>query len=125
MVDKLVSLVSLVNCERYVRYRDIWDLRWLVQQGASLEAALLQKKLLDYRVENYVERSVAMGARLPAIIQGKEFRDTLGRFIPVDVRERTLEQPKFLEYLTAETVALLARARQAVAGDVNETVFRI
>ena len=31
MADKLVSLI---NCRRFVRYRDIWDLRWLAQQGA-------------------------------------------------------------------------------------------
>lgn len=122
MADKLVSLV---NCDRYVRYRDIWDLRWLVQQGAVLDAVLLQKKIVDYRVENYVDRSKAMGERLPDIIHGKEFMDTLGRFIPVDVQERTLSQRKFLDFLTTETVALLEKARHAVAGGVKETEFRI
>lgn len=122
MADKLVSLV---NCDRYVRYRDIWDLRWLVQQGAVLDAVLLQKKLVDYRVENYADRSKAMGERLPDIIHGKEFLDTLGRFIPVDVQERTLGQRKFLDFLTTETVALLEKARHAVVGGVKETEFRI
>lgn len=36
-----------------------------------------------------------------------------------------LEQAGLLEYLTAETVTLLAKARHAVAGDVKETGFRI
>lgn len=33
MADKLVSLV---NTTGYVRHRDIWDLRWLKQQGAKV-----------------------------------------------------------------------------------------
>ena len=32
MADKLVSLV---NCTAYVRHRDIWDLHWIGQHGAS------------------------------------------------------------------------------------------
>ena len=35
MADKLVSLV---NTQRYVRHRDIWDLRWLKQQGAAVNS---------------------------------------------------------------------------------------
>jgi len=35
MADKLISLVS---CQRYVRHRDIWDLRWLKQQGGRINA---------------------------------------------------------------------------------------
>lgn len=32
LADKLVSLPA---CTAYVRHRDIWDLHWLRQQGAS------------------------------------------------------------------------------------------
>ena len=41
MADKLVSLPAT---RRYIRYRDIWDLTWLQQQGAALDVDLVRKK---------------------------------------------------------------------------------
>jgi len=53
MADKLVSLV---NTTGYVRHRDIWDLRWLKQQGAQLKTQWVVDKISDYRVDNYPEK---------------------------------------------------------------------
>lgn len=122
MADKLVSLV---NCQRYVRHRDIWDLRWLAQQGAVPDAALLLHKLQDYRVEDYLPKLRSMVQHLPDIIHGKQFVDTLTRFIPMPVQERTLRQPKFLDFLTSHTQALLGKAEQLLEGDEAQAVFRI
>jgi predicted nucleotidyltransferase component of viral defense system len=52
MADKLISLV---NTTRYVRHRDIWDLRWLKQRGTLInETKLLLsdlKKLFDSKTK--------------------------------------------------------------------------
>lgn len=122
MADKLVSLI---NCERYVRYRDIWDLRWLVQQGATVDAALLNHKLVDYQVSNYPQKVQQMIERLSDIIYGKEFFDTLSRFIPMEVQERTLRQQKFLNFLVVETRELLVKAQHAVTDSAAELKFRM
>src|SRR5699024_11162823 len=52
-IDEILSdkLVSLVNTKAYVRHRDIWDLQWLKQQGATPNVDLLLKKIRDYSVE--------------------------------------------------------------------------
>jgi len=50
MADKLVSLV---NTRRYVRHRDIWDLRWLKQSGAAINHEWVNNKIHDYRVNDY------------------------------------------------------------------------
>jgi predicted nucleotidyltransferase component of viral defense system len=50
MADKLVSLPAT---QRYVRYRDIWDLSWLKQQGAVVQTELVQRKIADYRLTDY------------------------------------------------------------------------
>lgn len=104
MADKLVSLI---NCRRFVRHRDIWDLRWLAQQGAAPNRALVEHKIEDYDVEHWPEWAEEMRGQLPEIIHGKTFRDTLTRFIPVDVQERTLDREGFLEHLLQSTDQLL------------------
>lgn len=107
LADKLVSLVA---CTSHVRHRDIWDLHWLRQQSARFDPALVQNKIRDYSVPDYPALSAQLIDRLPGIIRGKEFRDQMSRFIPLDVQERTLLKDKFLEMLTRETALALRHA---------------
>lgn len=104
MADKLVSLVNTV---RYVRHRDIWDLRWLKQRGARINPSWVRQKIEDYAIADYPARLDAMWNRLPEIIHGAAFRDELIRFIPIDVQERTLSRAKFYDALAAEIRDLL------------------
>jgi len=107
MADKLVSLV---NCTAYVRHRDIWDLRWLEQQGARIDGDLVRNKIKDYGVLDYTGKAEQFISRLPDIVHGKDFRDQMSRFIPLDVQERTLAKDKFLSFLEQDTARLLAAA---------------
>jgi predicted nucleotidyltransferase component of viral defense system len=113
MADKLVSLV---NCTAYVRHRDIWDLHWLAQQGAKRDDELLRHKLGDYGVTGYRSKAAQLIKRLPEIIRGKEFRDQLARFIPLDVQERTVSKDKFLALLERETVLAIRHAAGSRVG---------
>jgi predicted nucleotidyltransferase component of viral defense system len=110
MADKLVSLV---NCTAYVRHRDIWDLHWIGQHGAHFDSELIQHKLADYHVAGYQDKAARLIERLPGIIHGKEFRDQMSRFIPLDVQERTLLKEKFLALLEKETIRNLTNAVKA------------
>ncbi|MFO1257115.1 MAG: nucleotidyl transferase AbiEii/AbiGii toxin family protein [Gammaproteobacteria bacterium] len=104
MADKIVSLVA---CQRYVRHRDIWDLRWLKQQGANLNIDYVFSKVQDYRIEFYQEKLEDMINRLGDIIHSKPFMDEMSRFIPTNVQERTLKKDKFLDFLVNENKTLL------------------
>lgn len=107
MADKLVSLVA---CTAYVRFRDVWDLQWLRQQGATMNAEWVQKKIEDYNVRRYREMAASLIERLPAIVHGKEFKDQMSRFIPMEVQERTLLKEKFRALLIDETSKVLQQA---------------
>ncbi|MBW2366558.1 MAG: nucleotidyl transferase AbiEii/AbiGii toxin family protein [Deltaproteobacteria bacterium] len=112
MADKLISLV---DCRAYVRHKDIWDLRWLRQQGAMVNPGHISKKLNDYNVIDYKVKVDEMIERLPGIINGKDFRDQMLRFIPIDVQERTLLKKKFLIFLENETIQLLKETGKLIA----------
>lgn len=86
-LDEIVAdkLVAFVNCQSHIRYRDIWDLHWLKQQGAKLNKEFVSQKIKDYKIENYSHKVNRIIKQLPKIIHGKEFRDQISRFIPMDV----------------------------------------
>ena len=117
MADKLVSLV---NCNCYVRYRDIWDLRWLKQHGAGIKTEWIDAKIRDYRIENYVNKLDKMQSRLPDIITRKDFKEEMKRFIPMDVQERTLLKDKFYDFLTHEIRGLLSEVRRQLIGGADD-----
>lgn len=122
MTDKLVSLV---NCQRYVRHRDIWDLRWLKQQGAQINMAWLVNKLGDYQIGDYPKKLNVMWQRLPEIIHGAAFKAEMTRFIPMDVQERTLAKDKFYDHLSNEIRSLLDDVRRGLNGTPAEVEFRM
>ncbi len=108
MADKLVSFVS---CIRHIRYRDIWDLRWLKQQGAKINQQYIQSKILDYKITDYNQNLDTTLQNLSNIIHGKEFHNEMSRFIPMDVQARTLKKDKFLEFLNSEIKILLSEVK--------------
>ncbi|GGY09003.1 hypothetical protein GCM10007160_40540 [Litchfieldella qijiaojingensis] len=113
MADKLVSLV---NTQKYVRHRDIWDLQWLKQQGAKPDIDLVQKKIHDYRVEHYGDKARQMQERLPGIISGQSFNNEMTRFLPTETLERTIHNPKFADFLSRELKNLLGSVVQTLEG---------
>jgi predicted nucleotidyltransferase component of viral defense system len=122
MADKLISLV---NTERYVRNRDIWDLRWLKQNSAVVDLELVSKKIYDYGISDYPGKLEVMLERLPGIIHGETFRNEMMRFIPDDVRERTLEKDKFYDFLEVEVRGLLEEVRSGLQGAKIEDAFQL
>lgn len=104
MADKIVSLVA---CEKYIRHRDIWDLRWLKQQGATLNMNYITSKIKDYKVDLYKEKLKNRILQLDDITHSRAFLDEMSRFIPMNVQERTLKKDKFLDFLANENKILL------------------
>jgi predicted nucleotidyltransferase component of viral defense system len=112
MADKLVSLV---NTQRYVRHRDIWDLRWLKQAGTTINHEWVNNKIHDYRVNDYDLKLESIRQRLPEIIHGEGFKSEMARFLPVEAQERTFMKDKFCDYLTSEVRRMLDEVRRGMS----------
>lgn len=119
MADKLVSLA---NCQRYIRHRDIWDLRWLQQKQATLNPELVAKKIEDYQIIDYPKRLSHLLERLPEIIQSDAFSAQMRRFIPADVQERTLNKSAFYDFLCREIQQLYQSLQQQLYGSPKSEV---
>jgi predicted nucleotidyltransferase component of viral defense system len=110
------KIISLVNAEKYIRHRDIWDLRWLKQQGALVNIDLIKRKVLDYEIEGFKEKINNMLNKISDIVHGEDFRSQMSRFTPLDAQEKTLLNPKFYDYLTAELSNQLAEVKNLFYG---------
>lgn len=113
MADKLVSLV---NTQKYIRYRDIWDVQWLRQQGAELEPTLVRDKIRDYGVVAYAEKAERLMERLPKIVSGPEMHKEMRRFLPQESLARTFDRSGFRGFLSRETVEIL----RSVVASLND-----
>lgn len=96
LADKVVAFPASV---KNIRYRDIWDIAWLRQQGAQLDPALVERKVDDYHIEGYARLLENAAVRLPGVIEGKPFLDQMSRFIDAETVARTLQVAGFAGYL--------------------------
>ena len=117
MADKLVSLPAT---QRYIRYRDIWDLIWLQQQGANLDADLVRKKLADYRLTDFEQALDQRIASLSDILAEGKLQAEMKRFIPSDVYDRTLGKEKFSAYLNHSLRKLLQELQNQLYKSIQE-----
>lgn len=122
MADKLLSLVA---SEKKVRYRDLWDLPWLHQQGVSPRVEWLQAKITDYGVSDYETKLQRRLADLSSLIQGDAFREQMTRFLPAAVLDRTLERSGFLDYLERTNRELLTSVQRGLTGELEGPEFRM
>ena len=108
MADKLVAFPA---AQQSVRYRDLWDLVWLKQHGATPSMAMIEKKIADYGIADYerlLDQKIAM---LNDILVGPVFHREMRRFLPQHVQQRTLDNRTFMDYLRSENLALFAKVR--------------
>jgi hypothetical protein len=106
MTDKIVAFI---NTEQYVRYRDIWDLHWIKQQGAMFQEEWLSKKIRDYRIDHFQEKLEKMKLRLPDLIEGDVFLREINRFLPIDIQNRTIKNPLFRKALLDQLITIFNR----------------
>lgn len=122
MADKIVSLAAT---KKYTRNRDIWDLPWLLQQGAKLNNDLVQQKLVDYKLNDYEAMLNDLIQRLPQLVQSDNFVNEMQRFLPTDVYDRTLGKSKFQAYLSNTLVKLFTEVHRALFSNGEDNEFRM
>ena len=109
MADKMVSLAAT---RKYVRYRDIWDLSWLKQQGATVRPDLVRRKLGDYRLPGDAAMFDDLIARIPDLVAGAELKNEMRRFLLSDVYDRTFGSKKFEGFLVGAIAGLFEELKR-------------
>lgn len=123
MADKIISLPAT---QRYVRHRDIWDLMWLQQEGATINKGLIEKKIIDYKIEGFIDMLDARISSIEDIVNGSDFDQEMKRFLSQEAYDRTLGKEKFRKFLISNLVGLLSSAKKELNANAdNEADFRL
>ena len=93
-----------------VRYRDIWDIAWLLTQGAQLDPLTVEKKLIDYGVQNYAEKLDALEVALPALVTG-DFSQEMQRFIAAPAHANRFSNPGYAGYFVSSVTSQLIKMK--------------
>lgn len=106
LADKLIALAYRA---RRIKPRDIWDIVWIKQRGVALSKDLVAKKLAA-RNKQTDDFRTALTLQLGKLMQEDEVRDDfnmeMSRFIPKQIKERTLDNPEYWAYVQAEVSAI-------------------
>ena len=111
LADKVVALSC---CRTYIRHRDVWDLLWLRKRRAEPDPDLVAKKAADYRITDFELFLREMRDRVANIAASKAFHTEMTRFIPPDIRTRTLDRPGFSLWLGSSVQTILQDVHAAL-----------
>lgn len=102
LADKLIALAYRA---RRIKPRDIWDIVWIKQRGIDLSKTLVEKKLTA-RLKQTEDFQHALSVQLAKLMLEDEVRDDfnmeMSRFIPKQIKERTLDNPEYWAYVQRE-----------------------
>lgn len=120
MADKIVSLVA---CQDRIRNRDIWDLGWLKQRNAIVLPDLIEKKIADYRIEDYRGKLEDRIENLGALVARPEFLAEMTRFISLKAQRGSIKKAGFLPFLARQVGGILSEAHERLYDPSPEAEF--
>ncbi|TXH96979.1 MAG: nucleotidyl transferase AbiEii/AbiGii toxin family protein [Rheinheimera sp.] len=102
LADKFIAVAYRA---RRIKPRDIWDIVWIKQRGVTLSPSLVEKKLAA-RHKQTNDFNAALELQLNKLQQDDEvrtdFNAEMSRFIPSQIKQRTLDNPEYWPYVQKE-----------------------
>ncbi|HJW82008.1 MAG TPA: hypothetical protein VJ396_07170, partial [Acidiferrobacterales bacterium] len=94
---------NLVPTPTKIRYRDVWDIAWLIGQGAKLDPRMVKAKIDDYGISNFEQLLDYAIRSIQGIASGADFKTQMQRFIRKSALDNSFGKPGYDAYL-ANTV---------------------
>lgn len=122
------KLVSFAGTERYIRYRDLWDLPWIAAQGASdrdLMSSLVRMKHGGYCCSDDLDLLLHKGrSRARKTFASEDFTTQMRRFLTADVFEATAASPSWRADACAHVVDTYESVAQVLGIDLDAPSVR-
>lgn len=117
------KLVSFADTERYIRYRDLWDLPWIAAQGANdhdLMASLVRMKHREYCCPDDLDLLLHRGrARARRAFTSDDFAAQMRRFLTSDIYRDTAAHASWRADACAQVVDTYEAVAQALGIDLD------
>ncbi|MDT8925030.1 nucleotidyl transferase AbiEii/AbiGii toxin family protein [Pseudomonas taiwanensis] len=96
MADKLVAIAN----RRYLKGRDLWDLKFLADRNTPADLALVSQKLKDYDAQHFAEKLATSIDRLRSPDACKTFMAEMEKFLaPNAIRALKMMTPPGADYV--------------------------
>lgn len=108
LADKLIALAYRA---RRIKPRDVWDIVWIKQRGINVSKTLVQQKLVARRKQTadfHQTLAAQLGKLMTEDEVRKDFNMEMSRFIPKNIKERTLDNPEYWAYVQNEVKAVVS-----------------
>ncbi len=102
LADKFIALAYRA---RRIKPRDVWDILWIKQRGIDVSIELINKKLAarGKTKTNFIESLTLQVEKLLNEEEVKaDFNNEMSRFIPSQIKERTIDNPEYWQYVQLE-----------------------
>lgn len=102
LADKLIALAYRA---KRIKPRDIWDIVWIKQRGIRLSTTRVEQKLAvrQKQTEDFCQALAVQVAKLMSEDEVRnDFNMEMSRFIPKQIKERTLDNPDYWAYVQGE-----------------------
>lgn len=111
--DKLVAFPAAL--ESHPRWRDLWDLQWLRARRVEANAGLVQKKVGDYRIDDFDNLLGVAIEKIPELVECRDFVDQMGRFLDRHTVRETVGVQAWRETLARDLRGLFEDLQQELA----------
>lgn len=131
LADKIVALPTSiskiengnqVSTPTRIRHRDIWDMAWLVQQGAKLDPNMVNAKIGDYGIQNFEKLLDFAVKSIPDIASGSGFKTQMRRFIQKSAFDNAFGKPGYDAYLAATVNKLFNDMKPHLTAEPRQSV---
>ena len=102
--DKMIAYPMSVLKRSNPRHRDAWDMTWLASRLADTPslAGRAASKASAWGLGSELQEALRITAERSAdLIESEGFRATMCRFLPLELAQRTLDDPEFQEMLAS------------------------
>jgi predicted nucleotidyltransferase component of viral defense system len=105
LADKMIAYVA----RKEIKCRDVWDLQWLHNHNAIVNLDFIEKKIVDYKIENFRESLKERIQELKPLMTSGKFHKEMVRFLDSDTINKTFNKEGFLPYITENITELLLK----------------
>ncbi|MCY4196361.1 MAG: nucleotidyl transferase AbiEii/AbiGii toxin family protein [Rhodobacteraceae bacterium] len=97
LADKIVACSSSILHRRQPRWRDLWDMNWLAEQGTQVNSDLVMQRAVDAGIADVATQIDAAADRISGLVDSPGFREQLSRFLDNDTAKQTVHDPVWRE----------------------------
>jgi predicted nucleotidyltransferase component of viral defense system len=118
------KLIAFAFREQRIKPRDVWDIVWLTQQHTKLNAGFVAQKLAfrNKDTDHFLNLIEKHATQVESDMDTKQdFYQEMSRFLPPDVKQRTLDTDSFWQYIGQEVRAHVTSAHREMKHDIMKS----